>query len=64
MASSFDLGTLAAVSSATAGSVAPCSHVESGASLPVPGGHIADEKSTLKTHRQALTCPVSRMGRG
>ena len=54
MTSSFNLGTLAAVSSATGGSVPPSSLAESGASPPSAGGHIADEKSTLKTHRQDL----------
>ena len=54
MASSFNLGTLAAVSSATGGSVPPISLAESGASPPSAGGHTADEKSTLKTHRQGL----------
>ena len=54
MASSFNLGTLPAVSSATGGSVPPSSLAESGASPPSAGGHIADEKSTLKTHRQDL----------
>eukprot|EP01043_Picozoa_sp_COSAG02_P010554 COSAG02_NODE_373_length_23594_cov_6.892190_1_plen_147_part_00 len=54
MASSCNLGTLAAVSSATGGSVPPSSLAGSGASPPSAGGHIAVEKSTLKTHRQDL----------
>ena len=54
MTSTFNLGTLAAVSSATAGSVASSSHVVFGTSLPVAGGHTVVEKSTSKTHRQDL----------
>ena len=55
MTSSSNLGTLPAVSSATGGSVPLSSSLaESGASPPSAGGHIADEKSTLKTQRQDL----------
>ena len=56
MASSFNLGTLAAVSSATGGSVPPSSSLaeSAGASPPSAGGHIAVEESTLKTLRQDL----------